>query len=750
MDKKKSVDMFNQEGEMPPWLVDDDGEEAKDIPLAPLTEDEQGDDQKSATSDQINEKIATASSVNYNSDNFMNEKLALIDENNNDRTNFGMKIVTFFIPKHNTGKQFYDPKNAIYLPYSSSVKEIVLEDTLDSIGMKGYIDVYDEGGVLDGVLEKHNLFYFVINMTDYVGESSIKYEPYIFEIETVRQVTSPFRSGSRLLRFQLVDIITSILKSHSIASLIRFDKDVVNVSTYKSLFISIVNYVKNFIRVNMNNKFEFKKDVLFGDEIKWKGKEELNGHDSGLNLNDLIKFSFHKVGRNASIWEALQVFLSDCVTSIKLSESIKNTFASIGDVLIPFFFKEEYGDLQGVYSGLWFEEQLTETTSDKKQKDKPNSAQTSGSQSKSTEQTKKDGEDENNKNDKNNEQPAQRSIMPRDAENDEVFVETGNPVQEPQLETIIGESQPILGDSQQNSTDGSVIKSQDNQQPISASVQETPNKKSSNGSGSADKFLVNTKYGGKSNALVYRHITMRDFFMPFYLCFSQTPSIVFQEVNDGNIKLKSIEPKINDNLQSLQFKTIDKTSVDKRWKNVVFLDVNHGSTNSSMLFFEWFYMFFLKVFLNSEKMGGNQRFISNVIPDFYLYSLKHKVGRATNDKSDTTNSTFDEYNSYTFATNTDNPVDEALREMGKNIASLVLLNDSYSFSLKGNIRRRPNEIMRLNIGNLANGSETQLPIFTNLNQDSGLYVYVRKVTHIFQGNEYINKIVASKVCESYR
>ena len=86
--------------------------------------------------------------------------------------------------------------------------------------------------------------------------------------------------------------------------------------------------------------------------------------------------------------------------------------------------------------------------------------------------------------------------------------------------------------------------------------------------------------------------------------------------------------------------------------------------------------------------------------------------------------------------------------MGKNIASLVLLNDSYSFTLKGNILRRPNEIMRLNIGDLYNGGDSQLNIFSNLSGDNSLYVYVKKVSHIFRGSEYVNGIVASKICES--
>ena len=67
---------------------------------------------------------------------------------------------------------------------------------------------------------------------------------------------------------------------------------------------------------------------------------------------------------------------------------------------------------------------------------------------------------------------------------------------------------------------------------------------------------------------------------------------------------------------------------------------------------------------------------------------------------------FDEYNSYTVALTTTDTLNESLREMGKNIASFVLANDTYTFTLKGNLLRRPNEIIRLNIGDLyENGSD---------------------------------------------
>jgi hypothetical protein len=132
-----------------------------------------------------------------------------------------------------------------------------------------------------------------------------------------------------------------------------------------------------------------------------------------------------------------------------------------------------------------------------------------------------------------------------------------------------------------------------------------------------------------------------------------------------------------------------------------------------------------------------------------LFSLLNGVGYAENSNTETFNGLFDEYNSYTVVLKTSDTTNEALREMGKNLASLVLLNDTYSLSLIGNIRRRPNEIIKINVGDLTQGQESQIPLYTNLNQDSSIFIYVRKVTHVFKGDEYINKIVASKICESF-
>jgi hypothetical protein len=73
------------------------------------------------------------------------------------------------------------------LEYPKDVAQIILEDDLYSIGLHGYMDVVNEGSQFDIFLNKANLFYVVINITEYAadGKPVVKYEPYIFDVKRV-------------------------------------------------------------------------------------------------------------------------------------------------------------------------------------------------------------------------------------------------------------------------------------------------------------------------------------------------------------------------------------------------------------------------------------------------------------------------------------------------------------------------------------------------------------------------------------
>lgn len=679
-----------------------------------------------ARSKEQKEKHDNAVSDGYVGEKFLNYAFACIDEEEDSYTVFNneqsMKIVCLFVPKFKKGEDIVNPEDIIKLPYSEVVKEIILDDKLDSIGVTGSIIVSNTGSILEGIFERHNNYYLVINITEQIGEGSIKYEPYICDITSVQNITKSFKK-EKLVKINFCDIITSILSSHSIASFIKFEgQDVTKCRSYKQLFEKIINYVKRFIRINTDNYWEYKKDVLYGESTYFDGYKKINGFDADLDLGELITASFNKIGRDASIYEALQVFLRDCVTSIKMTDEMRAVFEEIGDVLIPFFFKEEYADVNAVYYSLWNEGDPAKIEANNTETIENESVT---SQSSSTPIT-----------------------LPTDGSSNGSQGESSDQDDSSTLSQYTS-SQTQLPDSTSNSTTTSSKKKETQEEEDKATT---------------TKEMTITNYGGKSAALALRHITMRDFFMPFYLCFTYRDAglpFVWEDINQGEYPVATLNGNIQDNLQSLTFKSIDKTSVDKRWKNAIFLDASAESSgcNCTLVFFDWFYRFFLKAFLNSSLVrtasstsyvsnGDEKRYISNVIPDFYFFSLLNKVGFAENSSDQTFDNLFDEYNSYTFALTTTDTLNESLREMGKNIASLVLLNDSYSFTLKGNILRRTNEIMRLNIGDLYNGGDSQLNIFSNLSGDNSLYVYVKKVSHVFRGSEYVNGIVASKICES--
>lgn len=698
-------------------------------------------EQKASLKEQ-GEKADAALSNEYKTDKFMNVQLALVDEGETTTTNFNsdfnMKIVCFFAPKIYHTDNLYRPDQVIKIPYDK-VSEIVLTDRLDNISLSGHVVINNEGNALGGVLERHNNYYFVINITEYGSYGSLKYEPYIFDIGSIENITNPFKSDKQV-KIHLVDIMTSILQSHSIASFIKFETtEVTKCKSYKELFRRIINYAKRYIRINNNNVYEYKKDVLFDENMLFNGKERLNGYDADQDYSHLVTASFNKIDRNASIYEALKVFLTDCVTSIAMTDQIKEIFEEIGDVLIPFFFKEEYMDQQGQYYKLWREGLGGEIKNKKTTAEVPAQPTTTTTPTNGTTTTPTNPTtppESGGQTDQNT--PATVD----DKEEEEKPAQTTE--KKENVESL--ESAPQQTVTQTTSSTTST-NTQTNNQPKSE-TQESDNKASN----AVDLTLP--KYGGLSNTLVLRQVTMRDFFMPFYLCFSYKKDggpFVWEDINPIDFMM-TLNGSFVDDLQSLSFNAIDKKNINKRWKNVIFLDgsVESGACKSTMVFFDWFYKFFLVAFLNSSIkvgdgiVGGTNNYISNVIPDFYAFGNINNVGYAENANDKTFNNMFDEYNAYTIVLTSKDTLNESLRAMGKNLASLVLANDSYTFALKGNLLRRPNEIIRLSARDLYSGGEQQLNIFTG---DSTLFLYLRQVTHIWKGTTYTNKIVASKICE---
>lgn len=669
---------------------------------------------------------------------YFNHLYAMVDENIGDviNTNAGKyKISIFFTPKFLIKDDVFTSKQAVFLKYNDTVRKIVLEDDIDSIGLKGYIEVDNKGSFLDMFLGRHNNYYLVITFTKYLDSTSfwqaekplIKYEPYIFDIASVQNLGNPGRED-KILRIQLVDVMTSILQSHSIASVIKFHRDITKAKSYKVVFKTILQYIKEYLKVNTNNKFEFKKDLLYDENVKCLGTA-YNGNDvSGNDMSKLIQASFNKMSRNATIYQAMQQLLADCCTTLKNPKKFSDNYMTIGDVLIPFFFKEEYPDPEFLYPSLWNSIEQKPAANDNKTDVTPNGGATTQQKPEAT-QT----------------QP-QQGAAAESAQTQPAATTDGT------TQTDVDGAQASLSGAVNAATAEVKPKQNDVVETITGwqnAIQELPAYKNAQTTQNVD--YASSVYKGEAPYLLCRQMTMRDIFMPFFLAFGHDKySGIYEDINpqsdtvtqQNETALMGVYQK---EIKSLSFIPVDVNSVRKLWKNVIFLDctTNSNSAHNTLIFFSWFFDFFQTVFLNSTKRG----LISNVMPDFFLLSKTQGIAHATSDGNKFENK-FDEYNSYTYATQTTDSVNECLRVMGKNLASFTLINDMYTFTLNGNLMRRPNEIVKFGFRNNNDVAGTNmLSMHTDINLGDYTYLYVRRVTHRFIGNDYNNEIVGCKICE---
>lgn len=546
------------------------------------------------------------------------------------------RIDVFLSPKYVEGSKIYDKKLQFPLVYNHTITSIILNDNLDSIGLTGYMDIKNPSSFLDVLLGRYNNFYVVINFTEYNNKTIFrKFEPYIFDISYVEALDDG-KNDDKMLRIGLTDIVTSVLKTHSIASVIKYSSNLPKSKNYKEVFSTIFQYVKDYLYINSNKKLHYDKDLKFGEEVLFLGKKK-SGYDVDLNIEGLVYASFNKISKNASIYEAMLQLLKDCCTSIVYSKGFSDIYGTIGDVLIPFFFKEEYIDKFGVY------------------------------------------------------------------------------------------------ESWQNSSEFSYV---DNEKESTDELMEKVVQKVS-----------------KNDNLTKRYMTMRDFYMPFILAFdsSLSKNIIYEDINYSKDNLFVLNGRYNNEITRVQFIPVGIDTVNKLWKNMIFLDQSASGTsgNCTLIYFSWFFDFFQHIFLNTERKTDEKNInILNVYPSFHLKARNEKIPHATSQDNSFEN-LFDEFNSYTYATETNDSVSECLRVMGKNIMSFIFINNVYRFTIRGDLFRRPNEIIRYGYSSSQGSSEEKYSMHTGLMMGDSTFLYVKKVTHRWQGNDYFNDIEGCKFCETF-
>lgn len=250
------------------------------------------------------------------------------------------------------------------------------------------------------------------------------------------------------------------------------------------------------------------------------------------------------------------------------------------------------------------------------------------------------------------------------------------------------------------------------------------------------EFLTNEAY-------LHRPFSLRNFYMPFEQAFKPSNGIVFESFSTDRTKISTGELTINginsDPVESLEAVTTNLDLSARRWKNMSFLSSNPNGGTNRLIFFNWIYQFFNQVFLRGEASKKNVK-VSNVLPQFYLAQIFNPD--LAQDKAFAENNS----NVYLIENEKADPIKEILMQIGKSIASLVLLNNIYSFQTHGSLLRRPNEIINLYMP-MDEFENAPTPIHTDMAMSKNVMLYVTSVIHSFNGNTFRDKVICNRIYE---
>lgn len=220
------------------------------------------------------------------------------------------------------------------------MSKIVINDRLADFGYSGYIDIVNSGEQFNFILDRLNCYHLVINFRLAENETcGIRFEPFIFDVTSVSNVLDNSGETKQILRLNFVDIFTYIAQQHSMATVIKFDPNISKKSSYREVFAVILDYFKRFIKVNYNGLYTIKKDLHFSSD-----------KEGSADVKALVEHSFKKMDPTCTVYEGLNILLRDCCSPIRSTRNFKAEFNDFDYMLVPMFFKEEFGDLLGFYN----------------------------------------------------------------------------------------------------------------------------------------------------------------------------------------------------------------------------------------------------------------------------------------------------------------------------------------------------------------------------------------------------------------
>lgn len=241
-------------------------------------------------------------------------------------------------------------RNAIELLYPKEVEQLMLEDSLDEIGMRGSFILKCEGSRYQALLEKYHQFDLIIGFTLLNADNDKIYlEPYVCNITTIKQISDISDKNKKFL-ISFVDVLSYTAFNHNFASVRKLAQGALEgAQNYETLFNTVYDYLVSFLQRLTLGKMTFKK-VNFLE-------------NSDVDTSGLVKMTLDRIPQNASVYDALKIISYDACTSIKVSEEmatqISEEFELFEDdqsVLVPLFFKDEYVWLSTPYAGVFAQE----------------------------------------------------------------------------------------------------------------------------------------------------------------------------------------------------------------------------------------------------------------------------------------------------------------------------------------------------------------------------------------------------------
>lgn len=153
-----------------------------------------------------------------------------------------------------------EKRNIIELLYEKDVEELMLEDALDEISLRGSLVLRCEGSRFQGVLENYMQYDLIIGFTLSDDQDDRTYiEPYIFNIINVKQLSSQTDQNKKYL-ISFLDILSYTAMNHSFASVRKLaEGSLSNAKNYEALINTVYDYLVSFIQRFTLGSFTYDK-----------------------------------------------------------------------------------------------------------------------------------------------------------------------------------------------------------------------------------------------------------------------------------------------------------------------------------------------------------------------------------------------------------------------------------------------------------------------------------------------------------